>query len=147
MATQRNGRLVRLLPHTLLFLVLVCLCSSSSLGYRDDSSSGLFSSSSGYVSHSLMGDDAVTPSVELPLTNVPHLYESSVPAFLIIDVQKCFLPGGPIPVPKGDHIIPIINSIRQGYFFRSIVRPQFLVPLARFLPPFASSSPAFFERY
>lgn len=43
-------------------------------------------------------------------------------ALLIIDVQNCFLPGGAIPIKDGNSIIPIINSIRNEYYFETIVR-------------------------
>lgn len=29
----------------------------------------------------------------------------------VIDVQNCFLPGGTLPVPDGDKVIPIINRL------------------------------------
>ncbi len=41
---------------------------------------------------------------------------------VITDVQNCFLPGGTLPVPEGDKIIPIIN--RLGALFRNIVMTQ-----------------------
>jgi nicotinamidase/pyrazinamidase len=34
---------------------------------------------------------------------------------VIIDVQNDFMPGGPLEVPQGDAIVPIINKV-QGYF-------------------------------
>jgi nicotinamidase/pyrazinamidase len=34
---------------------------------------------------------------------------------LAIDVQNDFMPGGPLPVPEGDQIVPIINSIRDKF--------------------------------
>ncbi|KAK3083497.1 hypothetical protein FSP39_024222 [Pinctada imbricata] len=36
-------------------------------------------------------------------------------AFLIIDVQNCFLSGGSLAVNEGDDVIPIINDIRCKY--------------------------------
>ena len=41
---------------------------------------------------------------------------------VIIDVQNCFLPGGTLPVPEGDKIVPIIN--RLGALFRNVVMTQ-----------------------
>lgn len=32
-------------------------------------------------------------------------------ALLVIDVQNCFIPGGTLPVPKGDEVVPLINSL------------------------------------
>jgi nicotinamidase/pyrazinamidase len=40
----------------------------------------------------------------------------------VIDVQNCFVPGGTLPVPEGDKIIPIINSL--GGTFRHVVITQ-----------------------
>lgn len=34
---------------------------------------------------------------------------------LIIDVQNDFMPGGSLPVPHGDKIVPIINSIQHQF--------------------------------
>ena len=40
----------------------------------------------------------------------------------VIDVQNCFLPGGTLPVPEGDKIIPIINRLAPA--FRNVVITQ-----------------------
>ena len=40
----------------------------------------------------------------------------------VIDVQNCFLPGGTLPVPDGDKIIPIINRLAPA--FRHVVVTQ-----------------------
>jgi nicotinamidase/pyrazinamidase len=40
----------------------------------------------------------------------------------VIDVQNCFLPGGTLPVPEGDKVIPLIN--RLGATFRHVVMTQ-----------------------
>lgn len=36
-------------------------------------------------------------------------------ALLIIDVQKCFLPGGSLAVQDADEVIGVINSIRDRF--------------------------------
>lgn len=36
-------------------------------------------------------------------------------ALLIVDVQNDFLPGGALPVPGGDEIIPLINGFSGGF--------------------------------
>lgn len=41
---------------------------------------------------------------------------------VITDVQNCFLPGGTLPVPEGDKIIPLVN--RLGALFRHVVITQ-----------------------
>ena len=40
----------------------------------------------------------------------------------VIDVQNCFLPGGTLPVPDGDKIVPIINRLAPA--FRHVVITQ-----------------------
>jgi nicotinamidase/pyrazinamidase len=40
----------------------------------------------------------------------------------VIDVQNCFLPGGTLPVPEGDKIIPIIHGLAPA--FRHVVITQ-----------------------
>ena len=34
---------------------------------------------------------------------------------LVVDVQNCFLPGGTLPVPDGDKIIPLINRLAPAF--------------------------------
>jgi nicotinamidase/pyrazinamidase len=36
-------------------------------------------------------------------------------AFLVIDVQNDFCPGGALAVPEGDQVVPIINSLAQRF--------------------------------
>lgn len=36
-------------------------------------------------------------------------------ALLIIDVQNDFMPGGTLPVPKGDVIVPLINRLQKKF--------------------------------
>jgi nicotinamidase/pyrazinamidase len=43
-------------------------------------------------------------------------------ALAVIDVQNCFLPGGTLPVPEGDKIIPLIN--RLAPLFKNVVVTQ-----------------------
>ena len=40
----------------------------------------------------------------------------------VTDVQNCFLPGGTLPVPEGDKIIPVINRLAPA--FRHVVITQ-----------------------
>ena len=51
-------------------------------------------------------------------------------AFLIVDVQYDFLPGGALGVEGGDQIVPIINQI-TGKF--SIFFTPFFFELSKFL--------------
>jgi len=41
---------------------------------------------------------------------------------VVIDVQNCFVPGGTLPVPEGDTIIPIINRLAPA--FRHVIITQ-----------------------
>ena len=36
-------------------------------------------------------------------------------ALLIVDLQNDFLPGGPLAVPEGDRIVPIVNELMPAY--------------------------------
>jgi nicotinamidase/pyrazinamidase len=40
----------------------------------------------------------------------------------VIDVQNCFLPGGTLPVPDGDKVVPVINRLAPA--FRHVVITQ-----------------------
>lgn len=68
--------------------------------------------------------DPKQPTEPFPL---PKLNSSTVPALIVIDVQDCFLPGGAIPVAGGTDVVPVINSLRDDYYWRTIVRQWFLV--------------------
>ncbi len=43
-------------------------------------------------------------------------------ALLIVDIQNDFLPGGPLGVPNGDDIIPVVNKLQK--YFRLVVATQ-----------------------
>jgi len=36
-------------------------------------------------------------------------------ALIVVDVQNCFIPGGTLPVNKGDEIVPIINDLAKKF--------------------------------
>src|SRR5438045_1598017 len=36
-------------------------------------------------------------------------------ALILVDIQNDFLPGGALPVPEGDRIIPIVNSLEKQF--------------------------------
>jgi nicotinamidase/pyrazinamidase len=40
---------------------------------------------------------------------------SAMKALLIIDVQNDFLPGGALPVPEGDQVIPVVNGVQRAF--------------------------------
>jgi nicotinamidase/pyrazinamidase len=43
-------------------------------------------------------------------------------ALIVVDVQNCFMPGGTLPVTKGDEVVPVIN--RLGAAFENVVMTQ-----------------------
>ena len=58
-------------------------------------------------------------------------------AFIIVDIQNDFIPGGALAVPGGDEIIPIVNQLQQS--FSLIVATQDWHPAHH--KSFASSHP------
>jgi nicotinamidase/pyrazinamidase len=42
--------------------------------------------------------------------------------FIVVDVQKCFVPGGSLAVEKGDEIVPLINTLAKK--FQNVVLTQ-----------------------
>jgi nicotinamidase/pyrazinamidase len=36
-------------------------------------------------------------------------------ALILVDIQKDFLPGGALPVPRGNEIIPLVNTALKGF--------------------------------
>ncbi|MBP5952894.1 bifunctional nicotinamidase/pyrazinamidase [Pseudomonas iridis] len=62
---------------------------------------------------------------------------SSRAALLVIDVQNDFIPGGQLPVPEGDHIVPLINRLARQ--FKQVVIAQDWHPAGH--ASFASSHP------
>jgi Amidases related to nicotinamidase len=62
---------------------------------------------------------------------------SSRTALLVIDVQNDFIPGGHLPVPEGDRIVPLIN--RLGARFTQVIIAQDWHPAGH--ASFASSHP------
>jgi nicotinamidase/pyrazinamidase len=56
---------------------------------------------------------------------------------LVVDVQNDFCPGGRLPVPRGDEVVPIIN--RLGKYFAHVVLTQDWHPAGH--RSFASSHP------
>ena len=41
-------------------------------------------------------------------------------ALIIVDVQNDFLPGGSLPVPAGDEVIPSLNRYIAAFLFREL---------------------------
>ncbi|MBK5529268.1 bifunctional nicotinamidase/pyrazinamidase [Pseudomonas sp. TH06] len=62
---------------------------------------------------------------------------SSRTALLVIDVQNDFVPGGRLPVPEGDQIVPLINKLSRQ--FKQVIIAQDWHPKGH--ASFASSHP------
>lgn len=60
-------------------------------------------------------------------------------ALLIVDVQNGFCPGGNLPVPDGDQIIPIINAMTASGYYDIVITSQDWHPAGH--GSFASSHP------
>jgi len=56
---------------------------------------------------------------------------------IVVDVQNDFCPGGALPVPRGDEVVPIVNRLAAR--FRNVVLTQDWHPAGHF--SFASSHP------
>ncbi|MBI2450009.1 MAG: nicotinamidase [Candidatus Nealsonbacteria bacterium] len=41
--------------------------------------------------------------------------DKKISALIVVDVQKCFCPGGALPVPHGDDVVPVINRIENAF--------------------------------
>jgi nicotinamidase/pyrazinamidase len=57
-----------------------------------------------------------------PLLAAPKLNTGAGAALVVVDVQNCFVPGGTLPVGKGDEVVPIINNL--GKAFQNVVLTQ-----------------------
>lgn len=64
-------------------------------------------------------------------------HDSRTRALLVIDVQNDFIPGGALPVPGGDQIVPLLNQL--GRHFERVVLAQDWHPAGH--ASFASSHP------
>jgi nicotinamidase/pyrazinamidase len=65
------------------------------------------------------------------------LKPSDSDAFLVVDVQNDFCPGGALAVPEGDAVVPLINDLAKG--FKNVVMTQDWHPPEH--SSFASSHP------
>ena len=60
-------------------------------------------------------------------------------ALIIVDLQNDFLPGGALPVPRGDEVIPLANELQNRF--------ELIVATQDWHPPnhgsFAANHPGF----
>lgn len=71
------------------------------------------------------------------VTSVKHIHDDQHSVLIVVDVQNGFMPGGGLPVPRGDEVVPVINRI--GQLFSNVVLTQDWHPAGH--ASFASSHP------
>ena len=58
---------------------------------------------------------ASAAALPLPLWAAGQLKPGASSALIVVDVQNCFVPGGTLPVAKGDEVVPVINQISAAF--------------------------------
>lgn len=58
---------------------------------------------------------ATAAALPLPLWAAGKLKPTANSALIVVDVQNCFVPGGTLPVAKGDEVVPVINQIAAAF--------------------------------
>jgi nicotinamidase/pyrazinamidase len=69
-----------------------------------------------------LGTTALAALLSSKLRAAASIKPDDTSAFLVIDVQNCFLPGGSLAVKDGDQVVPVINRIATG--FSNVVMTQ-----------------------
>ena len=54
---------------------------------------------------------AATPLALRPARAADAMKVGATDGLLVIDVQNCFIPGGSLPVPDGDKVVPLVNEL------------------------------------
>ena len=62
----------------------------------------------------LQGLSAVAAGAVLPARAAAFKPDAKT-ALIVVDVQNCFVPGGTLPVGKGDEVVPVINKIAPAF--------------------------------
>ena len=71
------------------------------------------------------------------MTSVQQIHDDQHSVLIVVDAQNGFMPGGGLPVPRGDEVVPVINRI--GQLFSNVVLTQDWHPAGH--ASFASSHP------
>jgi len=58
---------------------------------------------------------AAAAAAPLPLWAAAPLKPDARSALIVVDVQNCFVPGGTLPVAKGDEVVPVINKLSAAF--------------------------------
>ena len=91
--------------------------------------------------HALSAAGAAAAGV-LPLNaRAARLKPGADAALIVVDVQNCFVPGGTLPVAKGDEVVPVINKL-AGAFANIVVTQDWHTPgHASFASAYAGKKP------
>ncbi len=75
------------------------------------------------------------------MTSVQQIHDDQHSVLIVVDAQNGFMPGGGLPVPRGDEVVPVINRI--GQLFSNVVLTQDWHPAghASFASSHAGKSP------
>jgi nicotinamidase/pyrazinamidase len=49
------------------------------------------------------------------VTSVKQIHDAPHSVLIVVDTQNGFMPGGGLPVPRGDEVVPVINRIGQRF--------------------------------
>ncbi len=71
----------------------------------------------GFASAALLGTSGL-----ITLARAAAIKPGRDAVLIVVDVQNCFVPGGTLPVPKGDEVVPIINALAKK--FANVVMTQ-----------------------
>ena len=58
---------------------------------------------------------ASAAAAALPIRAAAQFKPDGKSALIVVDVQNCFVPGGTLPVAKGDEVVPVINKIAAAF--------------------------------
>jgi nicotinamidase/pyrazinamidase len=58
---------------------------------------------------------AAAAASALPLHAAGKIKPDARSALIVVDVQNCFVPGGTLPVTKGDEVVPVINRLATAF--------------------------------
>jgi nicotinamidase/pyrazinamidase len=71
------------------------------------------------------------------VTSIQQIHDDQHSVLIVVDAQNGFMPGGGLPVPRGDEVVPVVNRI--GQLFSNVVLTQDWHPAGH--ASFASSHP------
>jgi nicotinamidase/pyrazinamidase len=65
--------------------------------------------------HSLAGIALIGAGALVNRARAASIKPGADAALIVVDVQNCFVPGGTLPVNKGDEVVPIINGLAKKF--------------------------------